>query len=105
VSGMERFTQRARRVLSLAHQEAERMRHSYIGTEHLLLGLIREEGARPALVIGMPVGFVSAAESKAALAAIANVPWIVTDGRKGGSTLAVAALHALLALAEARQKT
>jgi ATP-dependent Clp protease ATP-binding subunit ClpC len=41
---MERFTQRARRVLSLAHQEAERMRQSYIGTEHLLLGLIREEG-------------------------------------------------------------
>jgi ATP-dependent Clp protease ATP-binding subunit ClpC len=41
---MERFTQRARRVLSLAHQEAERMRHNYIGTEHLLLGLIREDG-------------------------------------------------------------
>src|SRR5512147_639863 len=41
---MERLTQRARRVLSLAHQEAERMRHNYIGTEHLLLGLIREEG-------------------------------------------------------------
>ncbi|MGB9641509.1 MAG: ATP-dependent Clp protease ATP-binding subunit, partial [Anaerolineales bacterium] len=41
---MERFTQRARRVLSLAHQEAERMRHNYIGTEHLLLGLIEEEG-------------------------------------------------------------
>jgi ATP-dependent Clp protease ATP-binding subunit ClpC len=41
---MERFTQRARRVLSLAHQEAERMRHNYIGTEHLLMGLIREEG-------------------------------------------------------------
>ena len=44
MSGMERFTQRARRVLSLAHQEAERMRHSYIGTEHLLLGLMLEEG-------------------------------------------------------------
>lgn len=44
MSGMERFTQRARRVLSLAHQEAERMRHNYIGTEHLLLGLMREEG-------------------------------------------------------------
>ncbi len=41
---MERFTQRARRVLSLAHQEAERMRHNYIGTEHLLLGLLREDG-------------------------------------------------------------
>jgi len=44
VAGMERFTQRARRVLSLAHQEAERMRHNYIGTEHLLLGLIEEDG-------------------------------------------------------------
>lgn len=41
---MERFTQRARRVLSLAHEEAERLHHNYIGTEHLLLGLIREEG-------------------------------------------------------------
>jgi ATP-dependent Clp protease ATP-binding subunit ClpC len=41
---MERFTQRARRVLSLAQEEAERLRSSYIGTEHLLIGLIREEG-------------------------------------------------------------
>jgi len=41
---MERFTQRARRVLSLAHEEAERLHHNYIGTEHLVLGLIREEG-------------------------------------------------------------
>ncbi len=44
MSGMERFTQRARRVLSLAHQEAERLRQNAIGTEHLLLGLIQEEG-------------------------------------------------------------
>ena len=42
---MERFTQKARRVLSLAHEEAERMRHNYIGSEHLLLGLIQEEGS------------------------------------------------------------
>jgi len=42
---MERFTQKARRVLSLAHEEAERLRHNYIGTEHLLLGLIQEEGS------------------------------------------------------------
>ena len=41
---LERFTQRARRVLSLAQEEAEKMRHAYIGTEHLLLGLMREEG-------------------------------------------------------------
>ena len=44
MAGMERFTQRAKRVLSLAHQEAEQMRQNYIGTEHLLLGLMREEG-------------------------------------------------------------
>jgi len=44
MSGMERFTQRARRVLSLAHQEAERLHQSTIGTEHLLLGLIQEDG-------------------------------------------------------------
>jgi len=41
---MERFTQKARRVLSLAQEEAERLRHNYIGSEHLLLGLLREEG-------------------------------------------------------------
>src|SRR5512147_2544464 len=41
---MERFRQRAGRVLSLAHQEGERMHHNYIGTEHLLLGLADEEG-------------------------------------------------------------
>jgi ATP-dependent Clp protease ATP-binding subunit ClpC len=41
---MERFTQRARRVLSLAHQEAERLRQNTINTEHLLLGLVQEDG-------------------------------------------------------------
>lgn len=41
---MERFTQRARRVLSLAQEEAEDLQHQQIGPEHLLLGLIREEG-------------------------------------------------------------
>ena len=41
---MERFTQRARRVLSLAQDEAERLQHHQIDTEHLLLGLMREDG-------------------------------------------------------------
>ncbi|HEY1409624.1 MAG TPA: Clp protease N-terminal domain-containing protein, partial [Promineifilum sp.] len=36
----ERFTQRARRVLSLAQEEAERLNHSYIGSEHVLIGLL-----------------------------------------------------------------
>ncbi|MBV6395405.1 MAG: Negative regulator of genetic competence ClpC/MecB [Anaerolineales bacterium] len=44
MAGMERFTQRARRVLSLAHTEAERARQNNIGTEHLLLGLADEDG-------------------------------------------------------------
>src|SRR5574338_554502 len=44
MAGRERFTQRARRVLSLAHQEAEQSRNNNIGTEHLLLGLMDEEG-------------------------------------------------------------
>jgi precorrin-8X/cobalt-precorrin-8 methylmutase len=69
-----------------------------------LVRLIREEGVRPALVIGMPVGFVSAAESKELLMSVHEVPWVAIHGRKGGSTLVVAALHALLSLAEAEQK-
>lgn len=69
-----------------------------------LLRLIQEQGVRPALVVGMPVGFVSAAESKALLTQERRVPWIAIRGRKGGSTLVVAALHALLALAESRQQ-
>ncbi|WP_299285735.1 ATP-dependent Clp protease ATP-binding subunit, partial [Thermoflexus sp.] len=42
-SKLDRFTQRARRVLALAQEEAERLNHTYIGTEHLLLGLVKEE--------------------------------------------------------------
>lgn len=63
--------------------------------------LCRQEGARPALVIGVPVGFVSAAESKE-LAMAAPAPYIVARGRKGGSTIAVAILHALLLLSTER---
>ena len=38
----ERFTDRARRVIVLAQEEARALQHNYIGTEHLLLGLLRE---------------------------------------------------------------
>jgi len=68
-----------------------------------LVRLIHEHGVRPALVVGMPVGFVSAAESKDLMALEQQVPWIVIRGRKGGSTLVVAAIHALLGLAEAAE--
>ncbi|QQO55305.1 MAG: precorrin-8X methylmutase [Thiohalocapsa sp. PB-PSB1] len=68
-----------------------------------LVRLIEQEQVRPALVIGMPVGFVAAAESKALLADLDVVPWIIVRGRKGGSPLVVAAIHALLALADAER--
>jgi precorrin-8X/cobalt-precorrin-8 methylmutase len=58
-----------------------------------------EAGLRPALVIGVPVGFVSTVESKQALMTVTAVPWITTAGRKGGSPVAVAIVNALLRLA------
>ena len=57
------------------------------------------EGIYPALIIGVPVGFVGAAESKDALTPVTAVPWITTLGRKGGSPAAVAIVNALLRLA------
>ncbi len=65
-----------------------------------VIRLIKEEGVRPALVIGVPVGFVQAEESKNALMEIPEQPSITVLGRKGGSSVAVAIIHALLELAE-----
>ena len=63
---------------------------------HLLNMLEDSNCPRPAAVIGCPVGFVGAAESKAALMAQTGVPWIALAGRRGGSALAAAAVNALL---------
>ena len=52
----ERFTERARRVLMLAQEEAQRFNHNYIGTEHILLGLVREgEGVAAKVLASMGV--------------------------------------------------
>ncbi|HTT74898.1 MAG TPA: precorrin-8X methylmutase [Candidatus Binataceae bacterium] len=59
--------------------------------------LVEKEEASPSLVIGVPVGFVSAAESKEAALRL-QAPYIVARGRKGGSPIAVAIIHALLLL-------
>lgn len=64
-----------------------------------ILRLVREQAARPALIVGIPVGFIAASESKQALSHEQNIPWITALGTKGGSPLAVAALHALIDLA------
>ena len=50
-SRFEKFSERARRVLSLAQEEAERFNHNYIGTEHILLGLVRETDGVAARVL------------------------------------------------------
>jgi precorrin-8X/cobalt-precorrin-8 methylmutase len=60
-----------------------------------LLEMIDAGAPRPAAVIGLPVGFVGAAESKAALAARGDLPFLVVRGRKGGSAMAAAAVNAL----------
>ncbi|HKU40454.1 MAG TPA: precorrin-8X methylmutase [Polyangiales bacterium] len=60
-----------------------------------LLELLDETRLRPAAIIGVPVGFVGAAESKDALLADGRVPCMIVRGRKGGSALAVAAINAL----------
>ncbi|MCI0598206.1 MAG: precorrin-8X methylmutase [Beijerinckiaceae bacterium] len=65
-----------------------------------LLDTFDKISARPACIVGMPAGFVGAAESKAALAADARVPFITVKGRKGGSAMAAAALNALASEAE-----
>ena len=63
-----------------------------------VLRLVREEGIRPSCIVGIPVGFVGAAESKAALAAHGIVPYITVEGTKGGSPIAAAAINALMYL-------
>jgi precorrin-8X/cobalt-precorrin-8 methylmutase len=62
-----------------------------------LIELVADGAARPALVLGFPVGFVGAAESKDALAANAlGIPFVTLRGRRGGSAMAAAALNALI---------
>ncbi len=57
-------------------------------------------GPAPAAIIGMPVGFVGAAESKQALARFGRIPWAIVAGRRGGSAMAAAAVNALASEAE-----
>lgn len=64
-----------------------------------LLELAAAGQVQPAFIIGMPVGFVQAAESKQALMRARDLPAIVIRGRKGGSALAAAALNALAVMA------
>jgi precorrin-8X/cobalt-precorrin-8 methylmutase len=65
-----------------------------------LLELLEAGAPRPAAIIGMPVGFVGAAESKQALVESRETPFVIVRGRKGGSAMAAAAVNALASDAE-----
>ncbi len=76
-SRFEKFSERARRVLTLAQEEAQRFNHHYIGTEHILLGLVREGDGVAAKVLanlGVDLGKVRAA-----------VEFIIGRGEKGAT--------------------
>ncbi len=60
-----------------------------------LIEMLDAGAPRPAVVIGMPVGFVGAAESKELLRVDGRIPFIIVTGRKGGSAMAAAAINAL----------
>lgn len=61
-----------------------------------LLDMLDAGAPKPALILGFPVGFIGAAESKAALASDSRgVPYVVVNGRRGGSAMAAAAVNAL----------
>ena len=64
-----------------------------------LIERVEEKKAQPALIIGLPVGFVNAAESKAELLKLDHPPYITNVGRKGGSNVAAAVVNALVILA------
>ena len=67
---------------------------------HLLNMMEDPDCPRPAAIVGCPVGFVGAVESKAALWDDASVPSLIVDGRLGGSAITVAAVNALASRAE-----
>ena len=59
---------------------------------------LAREGVRPACIVGIPVGFVGAADAKAELAANGRIPYITVEGTKGGSPIAAAAVNAMMYL-------
>jgi ATP-dependent Clp protease ATP-binding subunit ClpC len=98
-SRFDKFSERARRVLSLAQEEAQRLNHNYIGTEHILLGLVKEEEGVAARVL-TAMG-VSLPKMKQA------VEYVIGPGEKSGTTgtgLTTRAKRVIeLAIDEARQ--
>jgi len=70
-----------------------------------LIEMVKEGTVKPALIIGIPVGFISAPESKEELSKITQVPFITNIGRKGGSSSASAIVNALYKLLRLESKS
>ncbi len=98
-SAKQNSTTRAHAALELAANKLKPAIHVIGNAPTALIRLIRliEAGKMevPALVVGMPVGFVNAAESKDLLMSYGSIPYITISGRKGGSALAACVINAL----------
>ena len=70
-----------------------------------VISMVREGITKPALVIGMPVGFVSAVESKEELAKMNDLPFITNVGRKGGSSAVSSIINAIMLLYQSRKSS
>jgi len=70
-----------------------------------VIQMIKEGTVKPALIIGIPVGFISAAESKDELSKLEEVPFITNIGRKGGSSSASAIINAIFKLIRAESSS
>lgn len=68
-----------------------------------VISMVREGVTKPALVVGIPVGFVSAAESKEELAKMHNLPFITNVGRKGGSSTVSSIINAIMLLYQSKR--
>lgn len=70
-----------------------------------VISMIKEGVTKPALVVGIPVGFVSAAESKEELAKMHNLPFITNVGRKGGSSAVSSIINAIMLLYQSKRSS
>ena len=70
-----------------------------------VINMVREGITKPALVVGIPVGFVSAAESKEELAKMNDLPFITNVGRKGGSSAVSSIINAIMLLYQSEKSS
>jgi precorrin-8X/cobalt-precorrin-8 methylmutase len=70
-----------------------------------VINMVREGITKPALVVGVPVGFLSAAESKQELAKMNDLPFITNVGRKGGSSAVSSIINAIMLLYQSKMSS